>query len=53
MLPVIYEIDDSVLALPYPVAVSVSRKFLGTLRARVGAQGLNSLYDFLTIGLCS
>jgi len=50
---VIYEIDDSVQTLPYPVAVGVSRKFLRTLRAWIGAQGLNSLYDSLTIGSCS
>ena len=53
MALVIYEIDDSVLTLPYPVAVGVSRKFLRTHRARAGAQGLNSLYDSLTIGPCS
>lgn len=53
MVLVIYEIDDSVLARPYPVAVAVSRKFLRALRARVGAQDLNSLYDSLTIGFCS
>ena len=53
MVLVIYEIDDSVLTLTYPVAVGVSRKFLRTLRVRVGAQGLNSLYDSLTIGFCS
>ena len=52
-VPVIYEINDSVLTLPYPIAVGVSRKLLGTLGARIGAQGLNSLYDSLTIGFCS
>jgi hypothetical protein len=52
-VPVIYEIDDSVLALPYPIAVGVSRKLLRTLGARIGAQGLNSLYDSATIGFCS
>ena len=53
MVLVIYEIDDSVLALPYPVAVAVSRKFLRALRAWVGAQSLNSLYDSVTIDFCS
>jgi hypothetical protein len=52
-VPVIYEIDDSVLALPYPIAVGVSRKLLRTLGARIGVQGLNSLYDSVTIGFCS
>lgn len=32
---VIYEIDDSVLALPYPIAVNVPRKFFRTLRPRI------------------
>ena len=50
---VIDKIDDSVLTLPYPIAISVSRKFLGTFRAGIGAQCLNTLNNTLTIGFCA
>jgi hypothetical protein len=50
---VIDEIDDSVLTLPYPIAISVSREFLGTFRAGVRAQCLNSLNNTLTISFCA
>lgn len=50
---VINEIDDSVSALPYPIAIRVSHEFLGTFRARINAQCLNSLDDTPTIGLCT
>ncbi len=50
---VIDEIDDPVLALPHPIAIGVSGKFLGTFRAGIDAQCLNSLDDTLTIDFCA
>jgi hypothetical protein len=35
---VVDEIDDPVLSLPCPIAISISRKLLATFRAGIGAQ---------------
>jgi hypothetical protein len=35
---VVDEIDDPVLTLPCPIAISISRKLLATFRAGIGAQ---------------
>lgn len=39
---VVNEIDDSEVALPYPVAISVTSDFFGPVRSRVGRQPLNA-----------
>jgi hypothetical protein len=53
MTLVIDEIDDSVLALSDPIAISVSREFLGSFDAGIDAQCLNTLDDTPTIDFCA
>jgi len=53
MTLVVDEVDNSVLALAYAIAIGVPGKFLRSFRARIDAQHLNSLDDAPPFHFCA
>jgi hypothetical protein len=48
---VIYQVNDPVTPLSYPIAIRVSGEFFGTVRPRADSECPKSLNDPLTISL--